>query len=283
MCHAANVAVIDLIQRGFIDSASLMIPPGWSAEAAAFAARTPAADVGVHLVLTSEWGRYRWRPLTGLGSGLADVHGFFHRDVRAVEELADEVEIRDELHAQLRAALAAGVDVTHLDSHMAAVFGLETGRVFFPVLLDLAAEHGLPIRLPRAVEGIGLQPGDQAAAMIDLADRLGVVIIDHLQGHPFELDGEGTVDEERYDAVRDRFLSMVRGTTPGVTEIFLHPMLESEELWGAVDYADRKRAFEYRLLQDPLLAQTLTEESIVRTNWRSLRNLQRATDRVVSH
>lgn len=282
MCHSANSAIIDLMSRGLIDSASLMVPCAWAPEAAAYAASSPAADIGVHLVLTSEWSRQRWRPLTGFRSTLTDADGFFPRDVPDVERRADADEVMAELEAQIDSALRWGVDVTHLDSHMGAVFGVETGRAFLPAVLESAARRGLPFRLPRSTEGTGIPAEAEPlfAAFVEAADRLGVIIPDRHLSHPFELLGEGAADEESYVDVLDGLLSVVRSVPAGVTEIFLHPMVDSDELRATADIAHRKRDYEYRVLADPAFAETLAEEGIVRTSWRALRDVQRAASAI---
>lgn len=277
MCHAANTAITELLRTGHLDSATVMVPCPWAPDALAFAAENPHLDVGVHLVLTSEWTRYRWRPLTGTATTLVDPDGYFPAAVAAVEADAAVEDVTAELAAQLNAALHAGVDVTHLDSHMGAVYGLETGRDFLAPVFQLAAAHGLPFRLPRTIEGSDFDPAlqpvlDRATAV---ADAAGVVIIDRLWTHPFPLLGEGTPEEETYEQVRDGFLDMLRVTPTGVTEIYLHPMADSEELRAAVDFSAAKRGYERRLLADPLVQETIDSEGIVRIGWRALRELQR--------
>jgi len=277
MCRAANRAVSELLLAGHVDSATVMVPCGWAPDALAFAATHPV-DVGVHLVLTSEWTRYRWRPLTGTGTSLVDDAGYFPRDVLSVERRARVEDVVAELTAQLDAALAAGVDVSHLDNHMGSVYGLETGRSFLPQVFELAARYRLPFRLPRTTDGMVLPPGefqpllDEATAA---ADALGVVLVDRLWTHPFELDGAGTVEEEDYEDVRAGFLDLLRRVPSGVTEIFLHPMLDDDELGDVADYGVAKRGFERRLLADPAVAAVIAEEGIVRVGWRDLRAVQR--------
>lgn len=277
MCHAANTAISELLKAGHVDSATVMMPCAWAPEAVAFAAAHPDLDVGVHLVLTSEWTRYRWRPLTGTASSLVDRDGFFPADVAAVERQAAEREVAAELAAQLQAALDAGLDVSHLDNHMGSVYGLATGRDFLAPVLALAARHGLPFRLPRSMTGSVGEPAlqaklDRAAAA---ADALGVEIVDRLWTHPFELDGEGTVHEETYEQVRDAFVAVLRQLPPGVTEIYLHPMVDGAELRAAVDLSAAKRDYERRLLADPVVRQVIADEGLQRLGWRALRDLQR--------
>lgn len=277
MCRAANTAISELLDAGHLDSTTIMMPCPWAPEAAAFAARRHDLDVGVHLVLTSEWTGYRWRPLTGIRSTLVDVDGYFPRTVLEVEQLSSEADVAAEITAQLEAALAAGIDVTHLDNHMGSVYGLEKGRDFLAPVFALAARHGLPFRLPRDASGLGLdadiQPRiDQAAAA---ADAAGVVIPDRVWTHPFELAAEGTAEEETYEQVRDGFLELLRAVPEGVTEVYLHPMVDDDELRATVDYAAPKRGHELRLLADPAVAQVIAEEGLVRITWRDLRTVQR--------
>ncbi|WP_251149897.1 polysaccharide deacetylase family protein [Cellulosimicrobium sp. Marseille-Q4280] len=278
MCRAANRAVEELLLAGHVDSASLMVPCAWAPDALAFAATHPQADVGVHLVLTSEWSRYRWRPLTGTGTSLVDAAGYFPADVATVERQARDEDVAAELAAQLDAALAAGVEVSHLDNHMGSVYGLETGRTFLPQVFELAARHGLPFRLPRTTDGMALPPGDLQPVLEEAtaaADALGVVLPDRLWTHPFALAGEGTPGEEDYAEVKAGFLDLLRRVPAGVTEIYLHPMLDDDELADVADYGVPKRGFEHRLLADPDVAALIATEGIVRVGWRDLRAVQR--------
>lgn len=281
MCHAANTAIMALLDAGLVDSTTVMVPCSWAPEALAFASVRTDLDVGVHLVLTSEWTRYRWRPLTATSASLVDADGFFPRDVRSVEQHAEADEVAAELAAQLQAALDAGVDVTHLDNHMGSVYGLATGRHFLTEVFALAARHGLPFRLPRRRDGVTDDPALQATldGASAAADAAGVEIIDRLWSHPFELVGAGTPQEETYEQVRDGFVSLLRAVPAGVTELYLHPMADGEELRAAVDFGAVKREYERRLLADPVVQQAIADEGLVRIGWRALRDLQRGEQR----
>lgn len=271
MCHAANTAVSGLLDAGHIDSATLMVPCAWAPEALSFAASRTDLDVGVHLVLTSEWTDYRWRPLTGAATTLVDTAGYFPAEALAVEQHATADHVAAEIAAQLQAALDAGVDVTHLDNHMGSVYGLLTGRDFLAPVLELAARHGLPFRLPRVMEGADAALTRRLERAGAAADALGVEIIDRLWSHPFE-----EIPGESYDQVRDGFLALLRAVPTGVTEIYLHPMVDDDELRAVVDFAAVKRGHELRLLADPLVREAIADEGLVRIGWRSLRDLQRS-------
>lgn len=147
-------------------------------------------------------------------------------------------------------------------------------------MFALAAEYGLPFRLPRVVDGPELDPFlqpvlDRAAAA---ADSAGIVILDRLWTHPFPLAGEGTAEAETYEQVRDGFLQMLRAVQAGVTEIYLHPMVDGPELRATVDFSAAKRGYERRLLTDPLVEQVIEEEGLIRLSWRALRDVQRGQE-----
>lgn len=277
MCHSANEAISSLLLAGHLDSTTLMVPCAWAPEALKFASLHPSLDIGVHLVLTSEWSDYRWRPLTGTATSLVDVEGYFPRTVLEVERNATTEDVAAELVAQVETALAAGMNVTHIDNHMGSVYGLETGRDFLEQVFALAIRYRLPFRLPRVVDGSDLDQSLQP--MLDrvtaIADAAGVVLPDRLWSHPFPLLEEGTAQEETYEQVREGFIDLLRRVRPGVTELYLHPMIDSDELRAAVDFSAAKRGYELRLLADPLVRQAIEDEGLVRIGWRALRDVQR--------
>src|SRR3546814_11361399 len=73
--------------------------------------------VGVHLTLTSEHVGYRWRGLTN-GASLHDEDGFLPRTAAAALARLTVEDARAECMAQVDRALAWGVDVQPLDTHM---------------------------------------------------------------------------------------------------------------------------------------------------------------------
>jgi predicted glycoside hydrolase/deacetylase ChbG (UPF0249 family) len=163
--HGANAAFLELWDLGLVTSGAVMVPCPWFPEIAAIARRRPDLDLGVHLTLTAEWERFRWRPLTGVkDNGLCDPDGFFWRDV-AHARLADPSAVEAELRAQIDTALAAGIDVTHLDSHM--------GTVWMPELMDiylrLGEDYRLPVAITRDLDRMGADRQHVADAMVRLA------------------------------------------------------------------------------------------------------------------
>lgn len=242
--HSANVAAFRAMTYGIATSASLMVPCPWAAEAASMFEGLP---VGVHLTLTSEHGGYRWRSLTGAAS-LCDAGGFFPATTAIAVGQQDTEEVRAECRAQVDAALAWGVDVTHIDTHMDV---LHATPALFTVYLDLAEQFG--VRLP-------LQPSFPAREM---AEARGILSVDHLiytWPRP----------------TRDVMFEECPGLPCGVTELFAHPVLDGEELRGYDrDHADI-RVHDAIALTDPSVAALLDRHGVQRISYRELRTVQQA-------
>jgi predicted glycoside hydrolase/deacetylase ChbG (UPF0249 family) len=216
MSHGANAAFAELSAFGTITSGSVMVPCPWFAELAAMARADPGLDVGVHLTLTSEMRGYRWRPLTrpSAAAGLTDRDGFFHPDTATVRARAAPEAVEAELRAQVDAALAAGIDVTHLDDHMGTVLAPE----FAAAYVRVAAEYRLPPVIcgalaayggPHNMGGIGETAFARGAA---LAQAAGFAVFDRIA----ETDWSGAGPPEA--AAR----ALVAGLGPGLGFAALH-------------------------------------------------------------
>jgi hypothetical protein len=138
MCHSVNTAVVRACREGMLTQASIMAPCPWFEEAAAMA-REHDIPVGVHLVATCDWDRYRWRPLTAARS-FVDADGVYSGSIEFVQKHADRDELEAEFSAQVELVLSRGIRPTHLDSHMAV---MDAG-----VLAKVGRKYGL--RTPHA-------------------------------------------------------------------------------------------------------------------------------------
>ncbi len=153
MCHGANTAFAELSRLGTITSGSVMVPCPWFPELAEIAAADPGLDIGVHLTLNAEKAGYRWGPLTAVGatSGLTDPDGYFWRDVATLRRHAHPDAVEAEWRAQVDRALGAGIDVTHLDTHMGSALAPEWCDRY----LALARDYGVPVLVTRTLGSYG--------------------------------------------------------------------------------------------------------------------------------
>lgn len=262
MCHAANRATIECLEKGLMRSATIMVPCPWFPEIAAYARQNPDKDFGVHLVHTSEWTRYRWGPLANRKDvpGLLDPDGYLWRGVQDVYRHAKPEEALIEARAQIQRALAAGVDVTHLDSHMGT---LQLHPDFMKVYVQLAEEFDLPLRMAsqETLERFG-HPNLRA----EVAAR-GIVFPDYFIYDELKNPGPD---------VKAFWLKILKQLKPGVTELYIHAALPTEEL-KAITGSWATRAREYEVFtHDPEMKQLVAEEKIILIGYRPLRELQRA-------
>ena len=124
VAHSVNAASLAALDSGFINSASVMVPTPWFKEVADYARTHPNHDLGLHLTLNSEWATYRWGSVesTNRVPSLVDSTGTFASLVEPFAKRAKIKEVERELRAQISRAKAMGLEPTHLDSHMGALF-----------------------------------------------------------------------------------------------------------------------------------------------------------------
>jgi len=276
LSYSVNAAVQQLLVNGSISSATLMLPCAWAREAALWSASNRQYDVGVHFTFTSEWGKYKWGPVTRHSdvSSLVTNEGYFHDNCRNFEQSASPSQVSLELSSQVEMALTLGVKPTHADSHMGSLYGLETGRHFLLETLDVCAYYGLPFRLPRYVNPlqqhvVSQEYVESIKLLADLADQKGVVILDYLVGLPFELGKDETVESFTHS-----LKEFVTKLEPGVTELIIHPSQPSNEL-ETFHREPQKRVIEWEAMQQADWHQHLDVQGIKLIHWRELQQLQR--------
>lgn len=275
----SNQAIIHLLREGGVTSASLMVPCAAFHEAADYCCKNPGVDVGVHLTLTSSENAvygpvYRARPLRSLTTG----EGVFPHDARELELQADPEEVRLELAAQIEAALAMGVDLTHLDNHGGSLLGLFHGCDYLEIVFDLCVQYGLPFYLPkRIVEQpfFSEEQKERFAARITCAQKRGVLLIDDAAGLPYDAP-PARDDAELAGQLREELKKL----QPGITQFVVHPARVTTDLQALTPHYLRREQ-EYRMLLDPGLREWLTHERIHLLGWRAIRDLQRAQRNMV--
>ena len=121
MNHSVNMAIAKVAATGMPFSVSVMFACPWYQEAVEILRRNPQVSVGVHLVLNSEWRNYRWGPVLGKAGApsLVDGDGYF---LPSGEEFRahryDLGEVEREFNAQMDRAVASGLTITYVDTHM---------------------------------------------------------------------------------------------------------------------------------------------------------------------
>ncbi|MDP4098392.1 polysaccharide deacetylase family protein [Paenibacillus sp. P96] len=264
MCHATNQAISRLLEKGVIDSTSIMVTCPWVLEAAAFVKQNPKTDVGIHLTFTSEWEHYKWGPLNSQLSTLIHEFGYFPAATETVVANANPEEIREEAIAQIEFALRMGMDLTHIDNHMGSIYHVTE------ILLDLCETYRLPLRFSK-LSGMFLQhPRHQE--MVKLAEEKGVLLLDHFEMLPFSLPAG---EKASYANTKETVIRTIKALKPGLTEIVFHPSRDTKELKAITD-TWQLRSFEYEVFRDKEVIRLLQKEGIRVVTWREIRDQQRS-------
>ncbi len=268
MCQATVSAFVDLVDSDLVSSGSAMVPCPWFPQVAAFCRETPHIDMGVHLTLTSEWDTYRWGPIASHvpASRLVDKEGYFYRCPERVAQHGDAAAAYLEMQTQLQCAQDAGIDVTHLDSHMFTALH----PPFLPYYVQLGLEHGLPTLLWR-IDGPGL--GLKAAA----AQRAGQLIRQYETQGAWVVDNVALMSHQPAERV-EQVKSTLAALPSGLSHFIIHPARDTHELRGiARDW--RCRVADYEAFMNPDLHNYIRHSDIHVIGYRALRNAMRSLSR----
>lgn len=213
LSHANNSGILAAYQAGAIHSASLMIAEAAASEAVEIARRNPRLAVGLHLSLSDGW------PLLPPSeiSLLVNPDGRFppneHRLYKGILTPSGREQMRREIKAQLDAYFATGLACSHLDVHRnshrhplvaqavfkaAASRGIGFIRVPFDPVIQRKRRLGDPLRYARVW------------TIRRIAAFHGLSWPDH------------AISRDWCDS--QRIVSLINALSPGVTELFFHPV-----------------------------------------------------------
>ena len=267
-CHAANIATEQCLSVGSASCASVIVNASWFLEAANMALKNPPWDIGVHLTLTAEYPHYRWPALSSRdpSSGLLDVQGYlWHTREDAIRHVT-EAAAHGEMRAQIEAALQAGIDVTHIDTHMGSVIHPK----FVSSYLSLAHEYEVPAFLPRITRARlqELSQGDMADAYLEAIEAIDASRVPMLD----EIIIETLVDKADKMNFYQQLIDAVK---PGLTHLLFHPAKNSAELRAIADTHVSRHA-DYLAFCEPALRDYAEQQGIRVIGYRELRDVMRA-------
>ncbi len=262
-CHAANQASLACLTSGAASCASVIVNAPWFREAAQICAEHPEFDVGVHLTLTAEYPTFRWPALSTRdpATGLLDKEGYlWHSREDAIRHVTAEA-AETEMRAQIDMALEAGIDVTHIDTHMGSVVHPK----FLASYLSLADEYGVPAFLPRVTRERleALAMGDMAeefVAILEKVDAARVPVLDEIIIDTLvDLNDKETFYREKIQSIK-----------PGLTHLLFHPAVNGDELQAIADTHGSRHA-DYLVWSQAKTRQFIADAGIKLIGYRELR------------
>jgi predicted glycoside hydrolase/deacetylase ChbG (UPF0249 family) len=254
MNHSVNRATSEALTNHWITSASILVPCPWFPEAAAFAKAHPDLDLGIHQALNSEWTGFRWGPVTSRDQvpTLLDADGYLPLDTPQVTRKANPAEVEAELQSQINRAQQFGVHITHLDTHMAALFGSPD---LYKVYLKMGYAHQLPILEEwQGTHGpLGINPPQEEMLVQKVISiEPGVAASDWMAWYEKQLTPLG----------------------PGVYEMIIHLAYDDDEMRGATfDHADWGAAWRQHdldMVKSAEFQKFLKDQGFILVGWKDL-------------
>jgi len=249
MSHSVNRAIIEALENHWVTSASILVPCPWFPEVARWAKAHPEADLGIHLALNSEWTTLRWGPVSPQprNSSLLDADGYLPLTTEYVASHAKISDVETETHAQVDKAKAAGIILTHLDTHMGAIV---TTPDLFKAYLGLGQAYKLPLLLDDRAEA-SAAPGT-------------VLLSQLLQINP------GTPKSQWVEAYK----KMLAPLPPGSYQLIVHLAYNDDEMQGATadhpDWGAEWRQNDLDLVRSVGFQKFLKDQGFLLIAWRDL-------------
>jgi len=255
VAHSVNTATFTGIRQGIISSASVMVVCPWFSEVVRQCRQNAGIDIGIHLTLTSEWPDYRWRPLSSpakVGS-LIDDEGYFWKNEALLAQHAKAAEVELEVRAQIDAAITAGIQPTHLDSHMLALW---IRPDLYQMLPKVAHDYRLPFL------GCNRFRGHQKLASRQPVEE---VIFEKLS----------VADQQIASSCwREYYGRIIEEVPPGISQLIVHVGNDDEELRAVTsnvaDFGSAWRARDYDTIMDRSFQEALVGRNIKLIGWKDI-------------
>ena len=278
MCKAANDAIFDLFETGNLLSSTIMMPCKFAREAAKFSIAHPEYAIGVHLTLTNEWEeRWSWGSLTH-GKSIETPEGRMWPENEDFEAHCTYKEAIKEVKAQIKMAESMGMKITQLDNHMGSLYGMNGKYLMLPKVFNVCRKAGYPFRMCTT-------PVEQYCP--DEVDYKLYALFCHISGLLSKLFKVKTPDyliltdqvkslknKKTYEEFRDAFLEFHSNIKDGITETFIHPALDTEEIRNITGTWER-RYWEYLLMKDPYTHEYFEKKGIKLISYRELLEIKK--------
>lgn len=269
MSHSVNRATIDAMEEGFVSSASIMVPCPWFSEFAEYARTHPDKDYGIHLTLNSEWQHYRWGPVAPREQvqSLVDKDGYLWDNVGEVKGDAKASEVNLELRAQIDRALQFGVPLSHLDTHMGALFSRPD---LIEVYAQLAYDYDLPILFLRDID-------PRIAREYPAMSRMAGDVVRRLDVHQLPVLNNifQFYDNDPHEQRKTTYLEMLQNLEPGVSEVIIHCGYDNSEL-QAITSSSSLRDSDRRIFTDRAVRKEIERLDIKVITWKQFREMTTA-------
>jgi hypothetical protein len=279
MSYDSNEGAIQAMTKGVATSCSVMMPCAWAPGFVHFLSQHKNIDAGLHLTLTSEWKDYRWVPLAGKTAvpGLTDAEGDLWPSVEDVVKHASADEVETEIRAQLDRAITMGFTPTHLDSHMGTLFA---SPAFLERYIKVGIEKHIPVMMPAGHNTLIQEQMHATNATIMQLRQVGTTlwsaglpVLDDLHNYSYDwkIPAEISSDDKKLQAFKtQKYVQAIRSLKPGVTMMIMH-CTATTEVFAKISDSGPVRKGDLLTMIDPAFKKALSDEGIILTTWRELK------------
>lgn len=263
LSHSENMATIQSLENGIVNSYSIMVPCPWFYEMALFAKSNPQFDNGIHLTLTCEWENYKFGPVLPIKEvpSLVDENGHFYKKREQLRNNASVDDVKKELEAQIEKAISFGLKPTHIDSHM---YSVGASPEFFDIYRDLGKKYKLPIMIShQLMEMVGLNP--------NLNINEGDLTIKKAHYGIFEYFESGKLG--------DYYSTFFKDVVSGLNIVLIHPAFDDNEMKGITvnhpNFGAEWRQIDFESFINQNNKAKIKEHNIELITWNDIRNAER--------
>lgn len=249
--HSENVASFAALEKGPVNSASILVPCPWLPEVSAWAKNHPTADLGLHLALTSEWKYYKWGPVMPHDKvkSLLNPEGYFYDNTADVVRTAAPAEAELELRAQIERAIKTGIDPTHFDAHMGTVMAAP----FINIYAKLGKEYKVPVMLTKE--------------MLSSLESKDVIVVDNIIG---------ASPQNFRSSMKNFYANAMRSLQPGLNCLIIHTAYDDAEMQAVtIDHPDWGAAWrqaDFDFFTSDECRKLIKDEKIQLITWREVRD-----------
>lgn len=240
-----NEGILEAHRRGILTATTLMANGDAFDHAVELANGCRSLDVGCHLVLVQ--GQSVADPTRSLPGTITEL---------ARNLLQRRIPVYEELLAQIRKIVRAGIRPSHIDTHK--------HTHLFPPVLDAVARLAQEFRIPYVRRPFDCEV-DPGAGLLKSAVAVGMRIArpvfartlrdvrttDHFIG----FQATGTMNEERLAAI-------ITQVPPGLTELMCHPGRLGTELSSAATRLKQTREIELKALISPRISDLVRQRGV---------------------
>ena len=221
--------------------------------------------------MTSEWQDYRWKPLTD-GKSLIDSEGFMWRSAKDVGKNGKYDELEKEMRAQIDLAHEWGMKPSHVDNHMGSLYGHLTGRFsLLKMTLRVCGDYGYAFRMFTSADKRVAPRGTpyflwNACTLLSKSwgKKYNVIMPDYLLFPDWDV-----MPTDSYESYRKKILDIWCNIPEGITETYVHPALETDELKSIVPLWEQ-RVWEYQVMKDPETEKYLNAHGVELVSYRDI-------------